>query len=135
MHKKTFSINGATITVRTQDGSAYIDKMSAEVALGLYRTHETDGDGHTKGERVLPRRVSMQRTQFATVWAQSEVEGDLGFEWPEAAFDEDEMIAACEAWLKLPGTAVGEWINAIYTVNVSPNDPDLKPPEQVDPKD
>lgn len=137
MHKRTFSHNGATITVRTEDGSAYIDRMTAEITLGLYETFEEDdpAQGHVKGERVLSPRVAFKRTQFAAVWAQSDVEGDLGFEWPQSPLDQEAMLSGCEAWLALPGRIVGQWINEVNMVNMAPNDPDLKPPEEVEKKD
>lgn len=137
MHSKTFEVNGAKITVRTEDGNAYIDRMSAETALGIYDFHLEDNakKGYVKGQRKLSQRIAIRRRQFAAVYAQSEVEGDLGFDWPDSPVDTEAMMAACEAWLALPGQVVGQWMNEVAMVNVAPNDPDLKPPEDVDPKD
>lgn len=137
MLTKTFEYNGATITVRTEDGNAYIDRMSADNVLGIYETHDEDDPkkGYVKGERKLSQRIATRRTQFAAAYVQSEIKGDLGFKWPDSPVDADEMLAACEAWLALPGSVVGQWMNAVFMVNVAPNDPDLKPPDDVDPKD
>lgn len=137
MRSNTFSINGAKITVRTEDGNAHIDRTTAAIGLGIYDIHEKDDpdNGIQAGEYILPRRIAMRRQQFAAVWAQSEIEGDLGFEWPDNPLDKAAMSAACEAWLSLPGDTVGQWINEVNMINLSPNDPDLKPPEEVEKKD
>lgn len=122
MHTKTFAYNGATIRVSTETGGMYIDRMVAEITLGIY-------------DNGLSTREAMRRGQFAAVYCQSEVEGTLGFTWPENPGDKDTMLTACEAWLALPGGVVKEWISTVNQVNDTPNDPDLKPPEQVEKKD
>lgn len=123
MQSKTFSLNGATITVTTETGRAYIDRMAAEVTLGVY------------DKESVSNRDAFHRIQFAAVYAQSEIEGHLPFEWPQSPSDREAMRAACEAWLAMPGADVATWIGAVNEVNVTPNDPDLKPPESVEKKD
>lgn len=121
MHSKTFQFNGATITVAPETGAAYIDRQIAQNTLGVFKP---DADMRTVNYRL----------QFAAVYAQSAIEGHLGFEWPTDPFDEDTMLAACDAWLALPGNVVAQWLTAINTANIPPNDPDLLPPDQVSEK-
>lgn len=131
MQSKTFSVNGgvrnATITVSTETGRMRIKRMTAEVTLDI---HAEDKDG----ERLLSFDDILARQHFAAAYAQSVVEGNLGFDWPESTSDKAGLLAACEAWLDLPGETVNDWLNAVHLVNMTPNDPDLKPPEAVDPK-
>jgi len=126
MQPKTIEIiNGdcrATVTVRAEDGFAAIDRMTAEVSLEVYAT--TD-DGDLK----ISSRDWGRRKQFAAAWSQSEVVGDLGFEWCESPFDAEGMLACYLAWGKLPGECVLQWLNAVNAVDQLPNDPDLLPPE------
>lgn len=132
MHSKTFSVNGgvrnATVTVSTETGRMRIKRMTAEVMLDIHSENE-------QGEKLLPFDEIMARQQFAAVWAQSTVEGELGFKWPDSTMDKPAFLAACEAWLNLPGETVSNWMSEVTLVNLTPNDPDLKPPEAVDPKD
>jgi hypothetical protein len=131
MQHKTFAVlNGdcrASVTVRTETGRMRIRRMTAEVTLDVHEQNK-------KGEFVLSFDELMERQQFAAVWSQSEVEGNLGFEWPASALDKAAFLAACEAWLNLPGETVNNWLIEVQTVNLTPNDPDLLPPEAVSQK-
>ena len=127
MEHKSFSYNGATITCHTETGRLYIRRLTAQVVLGL---NERD----TEGKRTLSDEEYMERTQFAAIYVQSTVEGDLGFVWPESVNDAPAMSAACESWLNLPGKVIAQWMQTINEVDASPNDPDLKPPEVVSKK-
>jgi len=122
MQTKTFSHNGATITVQTTTGATILDQRAAEVTLGVY-------------DNSVPQRTRYHRIKFAEAYAHSTIEGTLGFDWPEVPFDRDAMAAACEAWLALPGEVIEQWVNELVLVNTTPNDPDLKPPEAVEKKD
>lgn len=125
MRTKTFTVtNGdcqAAVTVYPEVGWMWIDNQVAQNTLGV-----NDDD--------VSNREAFHRMQFARAYAQSTVEGNLGFVWPEMPNDKKAMQAACAAWLQLPGKVIEEWINATYAVNETPNDPDLKPPDKVDPK-
>lgn len=121
MRTDTFQLNGATITVAPETGASYLDKALVEIALGIYDAGTTARD-------------RFQRSYFASAYAQSKVEGTLGFDWPADPSDETAMQAACASWLALPGEGVARWIRALNTVNESPNDPDLKPPDKVSQK-
>lgn len=131
MQSKSFSVkNGdceATVTVRTEDGFAAIDRMTAEVSLGVYETVE---DGTLK----ISSREWNKRKQFAAAWSQSEVSGDLGFEWCDAPFDSDALMITYQAWGKLPGSTILQWLNAVNAVDTLPNDPDLVPPDKLRPE-
>lgn len=120
MRTKTFQLNGATITVAPETGDMYIDCMVAESIL--------------KGDDSVPINVNVKYNRFALAWSRSTIDGDLGFAWPESPNDADEMRAACEAWLELPGLEIERWLTEIEIVNRSPNDPDLKPPTEVSQK-
>lgn len=127
MESKSFSYNGATVTVRTETGRMYIRRLSAQFALGL----SAQGPD---GKRLVTNDEFMERTQFAAVFVQSEVEGDLGFVWPESVHDASAMQTACEGWLNLPVKVIRLWMEAINEVDTPPNDPDLLPPESVQKK-
>jgi hypothetical protein len=131
MQRKTFEIiNGdckATVTVRTEDGFAAIDRQTAEVSLGVY---EKDDEGNLK----VSDREWIRRKQFAAAWSQSEVAGDLGFAWCETSSDSHALEACYQAWGRLPGAAVMQWLGAVNTVDTAPNDPDLVPPDKLNPE-
>lgn len=132
MFSKTFEVvNGdcrATVTVKTETGFAAIDRMTAEVSLGVYDADDT-------GKLKLSGREWTRRKQFATAWSQSEiVDGNLGFEWCDAPFDSDAMMACYEAWGALPGPVVMTWLNAVNMVDIPPNDPELLPRDKVEKK-
>lgn len=131
MQRKTFEItNGdcqATVTVRTEDGFAAIDRQTVEVSLGIY---DQDEDKKLK----ISDREWIRRKQFAAVWSQSEISGDLGFVWCESSSDSSALEDCYQAWGKLPGKVVMDWLGAINTVDTPPNDPELLPPDKLEKK-
>jgi len=115
MQQRSFSFNGAIITVRSEIGADALDSRLIGRPL-LARV----GFDHRDVNRI---------SYFVACVVQSTVEGDLGFPWVQPGAKEEDVFACYQAWLAAPIALVMEWTSAIDAVNVPPGDPDLFPPD------
>jgi hypothetical protein len=115
----SFDHEGATITVQRPNGFSRQRKWQlSRFAIGI------------EDAQVQAFAVEIAYHLANTV----KVKGDLGFEVPYT----DTTPAAFEAFARALGEAdeslLIKWDNAIYEARVATNDPDLLPPDDVDPK-
>lgn len=65
----------------------------------------------------------------------TQIEGDLGFEWPHIDCQKEALIMAYHSLETMPGGLVRKWHKTIMEVSIEPmGDPDLAPPEHLSTK-
>lgn len=112
MRRQTFSVHNLSITVRESIGSDIFDEDIVMVNLG-------NGINSHPLVRVNKFIDFVIRTE--------RIEGDLGFEWPQAVTDQARIVLAYEHWRELPREVLREWDRQLAEVNTPPGDPALQP--------
>lgn len=116
---RTFSHNGATVTVRPSTG---MDVIRVRMLYRRFLPDITDPD-YELYLTVAPT--------FAQMVQRSTVEGDLGFKWPEPSADPAALRKAAIRLLEQDSALFLTWEEELTNVNEAPNAPDLLPPDQV----
>lgn len=116
---RTFSHNGATVTVRPSTG---MDVIRVRMLYRKFLPDITDPD-YELYLTVAPT--------FAQMVQRSTVEGSLGFAWPEPSADPVTLRKAAIKLLELDGDLFLTWEEELGNANEPPNDPDLLPPDQL----
>lgn len=116
---RTFSHNGATVTVRPSTG---MDVIRVRMLYRKFLPDITDPD-YELYLTVAPT--------FAQMVQRSTVEGSLGFAWPEPSADPVTLRKAAMKLLELDGDLFLTWEEELGNANEPPNDPDLLPPDQL----
>jgi hypothetical protein len=123
MRSKTieFAVNGNTVkvTVHTDTGDAFFDRQILYMTIGFDATDI---------------RQLYRWSNFARALSQSDVDGDLGFQWPTVSDGKEVLQAARDCWGGLPAETVRQWVEVIDDVDRAPGSPDLAPevPEKKD---
>ncbi len=122
MQTKSNKVGGVSWTVRTETGFDIIRKRA--LLSKVYDPTEKDDTGELDAWY-----------EFIECYTQSS--GVITpFEWPSYTTDIDKLRPVRDAWLSLPGEVYRSWKTDVIEVNTPPgSDPDLLPPEDVDPKD
>lgn len=116
---RTFSFNGADITVRARTG---MDVIRVRMLFRQIVPDVSDPD-YDFWVIVAPTFVDMVQ--------RSTVKGSLGFTWPKAGDDAEKLRKAAKALLEQDSTLFLTWEEQLSEVNEIPNDPDLRPPDML----
>lgn len=118
-----FQWNGARVYVRQQTG---LDMMRARVLLRKLTPAASDPDFD------LWFQVYLVYAQIATQI--DRVEGTLDMVFPPIGASAAEHRAAAEKLMEQPAELIAQLERALNAANAPPGDPDLAPPETLDPK-
>lgn len=109
MLSKTIGIGGVKATVHTETGRHVFAKRVMLQKIGV--DHEGEWDRWYEFIRAVTQSTDVETP----------------FLWPDVTDSYEELVAARDAWLDLPGLIVRTWLDALNSVDAAPLAEELTP--------